>query len=184
MYRDGQTAEIESLRNDVARTEAARSELLRQQDALRAELHRLKEGVEPDATLGDHTPYRRMQRVLLALAVVASIALTLGLQRVLAWAVADPLLTTQGLRNFGWSVMHGRGAVGIAATGFALVVTMPWVLLPVLGRKGLKGDHRWGWLSAVAGAALFVPTPLMPLAVFALSVLFSRRVRGVYFPTR
>jgi len=184
MYRDGQTAEIESLRNDVARNDAARAELLRQQVALRAELHRLKEGVEPDATLGRHVPYQRMQKVLLALAIVASIALTLGLRHVLAWAVAEPLMTMQGVRNFGWSVMHGRGVLGIAATGFALTITMPWVLLPVLGRRGLTGDHRWGWLSAVAGAALFVPTPLMPLAVFALSVLFSKRVRAIYFPPR
>lgn len=182
MYRDGQTAEIETLRNDIARSDAARVALLAQQDALRKELHRIKEGVAPDPALGAHAPYRRMQAVLLVLAVVASVLLTFGLKYVLAWAVADPLFTMQGLRNFGWSVVHGRGIIGIAATGFVLLVTMPWVLLPVLGRRGLKGEHRWGWLSAVAGAALFLPTPLMPLAVFALSVLFSKRVRAVYFP--
>ncbi len=182
MYRDGQTAEIESLRTEVSRAEAAHAELARRQDALRAELHRLKEGVEPDATLAEHRPYRRMRLVLLALAVVASLGLVLALKQVLAWAVAEPLLTMQGLRNFGWSVVHGRGVLGIAATGFALIVLMPWVCLPLVGRRGLKGEHRWGWLSAVAGAALFVPTPLMPLAVFALVVLFSRRVRAVYFP--
>lgn len=182
MYRDGTTAEIESLRTENARAEAARERLLSEQAALRAELLRLKEGVEPDASLSEHVPYRRMRASLFALATVASLGLATGLRYVLEWAVAAPRFDLQGLRNFGWHVTHGHGLVGIAATGFVVVMTMPWIILPVLGRRGLSRDRRWGWVSAVAAAVLFLPTPLMPLSIFALSVLLSRRVRKVYFP--
>jgi hypothetical protein len=182
MYRDGHTAELESLRTEVHRKEAARAELLRERAALRAELERLKEGVEPDPLLDDHAPYRRMRLALAALASVASVALCFLLREVLARAVAEPLLSMQGLRNFGWHVVHGRGLLGLGATGFFLIVVLPWVALPLIGRRGLSRDRRWGWLAAVAGAALFIPTPLAPLSAFVLTVLLSKRVRAVYFP--
>lgn len=183
MYREGHTAELESLRTEVQRKEAARAELLQERAALRAELDRLKEGVEPDPLLDDHAPYRRMRAALVVLALFASVALAFVLRELMAWAVAEPLLSMQGLRNFGWHVVHGRGLLGLGATGFFLIVVLPWVALPLLGRRGLARDRRWGWLAAVAGAALFVPTPLAPLAAFVLTVLLSRRVRAVYFPS-
>ena len=67
------------------------------------------------------------------------------------------------------------------ATGFVVVLCSPWVLLPWLGVRGLDRQRRWGWTLAVAGACIFLPTPALPVAVLALLVLFSARVRRVFF---
>lgn len=37
---------------------------------------------------------------------------------------------------------------------------------------------------AVVSALLYLPTPLMPVSVYALMILSSARVRDVFFPSR
>lgn len=182
MYRDGTTAELQVLRTDLARTEAARVELERQRAAALAELRRLKEGVQPDETLERDPAYRRMRIGLIVLGTVGAIVLLGSLETVSSWAVAEPLWNAQGLRNFYWHIAHGRGLVGLAAAGFVVVAALPWAALPFVARRGLAGDRRWGWIAAVASSAVFVPTPLLPISVLCLAVLFSKRVRAVYFP--
>lgn len=182
MYRDGTTAELEALRTDLARAEAARAELDRQRTAALAELRRLKEGVRPDEALEREPGYRRMKVGLAALGGVGALALAGSLRPILTWAVAEPLLTAQGVRNFVWHVLHGRGVVGLAAAAFVLLTAAPWAALPFVGRMGLARERRWGWITAVASTVVFLPTPLLPLALMCLSVLLSKRVRAVYFP--
>lgn len=182
MYRDGTTAELEVLRSRAARAAVAEEALRLEREALRAELRRLKEGVEHDPELDAHVPYRRMRLSLAACGALAALVLLAGLHHVGAWAVADPMWSMQGLRNFAWHVAHGRGLQGIAAVGFVVVLALPWVALPILGFRGMRQERRWGWLCAVAGATLFLPTPLAPVAIHALAVLLSQRVRKVYFP--
>lgn len=182
MYRDGTTAELQVLRTDLARTEAARAELERQRAAALVELRRLREGVQPDETLERDPAYRRMRVGLSVLGVVGALGLLGSLQTVSTWAVAEPLWNAQGLRNFYWHVVHGRGLVGLAAAAFVVLSALPWAVLPFVARRGLGHDRRWGWIAAVASSAVFVPTPLLPVAVLCLVVLFSKRVRAVYFP--
>jgi hypothetical protein len=182
VYRDGTTAEIEVLRSQASRAAAAQQALRAEREALRAELRRIKEGIEHDPALEADVPYRRMRVALATCGALAACLLAAGVSRIAAWAVADPMWSMQGLRNFAWHVAHGRGLQGIAATGFVLLLAVPWVALPLLGRRGMRRERRWGWLASVAGAVLFLPTPLAPLAIYALAVLCSRRVQKVYFP--
>lgn len=180
MYRDGTNAELQALRVDLARTEAARAELARQRADALAELHRMREGIGRDDALATHPPYRRMRLGLLVLGIVGVLTVAVALPYVLTWAVAEPMLDVQGLRNFVWHVRHGRGLVGIAATGFVLALAVPWAVLPLLGRRGLLRERRWGWVAALAGSIVFLMTPALPIAVLCLVVLLSPRVRAVY----
>lgn len=184
MYRDTSLAahaQIHTLERALADAERERTALEVERDRARLELSRTRDGVDLDPALETDASFRRARSSLAVLGALAAVAMVAGLVPLLSALVADPLLDAQGLRNFGWHVMHGRGLVGLAAAGFVLVLASPWLVLPWLGRRGLIETRRWGWTLSVAACALFVPTPLLPLAAFVLSVLCSRRVRSVFF---
>jgi hypothetical protein len=115
-----------------------------------------------------------------ALAVVGT---SLVVREVVSRWMPEMLLDARGLRNFFWSVEHGHGAMALAATGFVAMLGLPWIVMPWLGARGLDRQRRWGWMLAVAACCLFVLSPLLPVAVFALIVLLSPRVRRVFFAT-
>ena len=184
VYRDTQLAahaQIHTLERALGDVERERAALEHERDRARLELQRTRDGVDPDPALETDVGFRRARTVLSVLGILAALAMIAGLLPLLSSLVADPLLDAQGLRNFGWHVVHGRGLVGLAAAGFVLMLASPWLVLPWLGRRGLSQTRRWGWTLGVAACALFLPTPLLPLAAFALSVLCSRRVRKVFF---
>jgi hypothetical protein len=184
MYRDAGLAthvQIDSLSRELADAERERQELRAERDRARIELQRVRDGVDPSPELETDTSYRRARTVLGVLSVIAAISMAAAIIPLCSSLVAEPLLDAQGLRNFGWHLAHGRGLVGLAAAGFVLVLSSPWLLLPWLGRRGLCDMRRWGWTLSVAGCALFLPTPLLPLAAFAMSVLLSRPVRSAFF---
>lgn len=184
MYRDAHVAahaQIHSLARELADVERERAALRAERDRALLELQRTRDGVDPDPALETDVGFLRARRVLGVLGVLAALAMLAGLVPLLSALVADPMLDAQGLRNFAWHVLHGRGLVGLAAAGFVLILASPWLVLPWLGRLGLGASRRWGWILSVAGCALFVPTPLLPLAGFALSVLLGKRVRKVFF---
>jgi hypothetical protein len=184
MYRDSLLAadsQIEALRARLARTEADLADTRRDRARAVGELERIKEGVDPDPSLADEPRFVWVMRGLFVLASVASIGLALAVREVCVRWMPDPMLSAQGLRNFVWSVAHGKGVMTLAAVGFVALVGMPWVLLPVVGARGLGRQRRWGWTLAVAGCCLFLPTPLLPVAAFGLVVLLSQRVRRVFF---
>lgn len=184
MYRDAglaSHAQIDALSRDLAVLERERAELRDERDRARIELQRVRDGVDPSPALDTNVSYRRARTVLGALAVIAALGMTAAIVPLCSSLVASPLFTSEGLRNFGWHLEHGRGLVGLAAAGFVLVLSSPWLLLPWLGRRGLGQTRRWGWTLSVAGCVLFLPTPLLPLAAFALSVLVSRPVRSTFF---
>ena len=184
MYRDALLAadsQIETLRTRLSRAEADLADTRRERERTLAELERIKEGVDPDPTLAEESRYAWTRRGLLALGTVAVIAIGALVRWVLARWMPDPLPTPAGLRNFAWSVEHGQGVMALAATGFVIVICMPWVLLPFLGASGLERQRRWGWTLAVAGCVAFLPTPMLPIAAFGLAFLVSQRVRRVFF---
>jgi hypothetical protein len=184
MYRDALLAadsQIEALRTRLARTEAALTDAQEERERTLAELERVKEGVDPDPTLAEEARYEWTRRGLWALGTVASIAVVAVARWVLSQWMPDPMPTPTGLRNLAWSVEHGQGVMALAATGFVVVVCLPWVILPFLGASGLERRRRWGWTLAVAGCVLFLPTPMLPVAAFGLAFLVSQRVRRVFF---
>lgn len=184
MYRDAhlaRRAHLDTLARELADAEHARERMRAERDRALLELQRTRDGVDPDPALEADPAYRRVRSVLAVLGALAALGMVVALVPLVSSLVAEPLLTSDGLRNFGWHLAHGRGLVGLGATGFVLVLASPWLVLPWLGRRGLSATRRWGWTLSVAGSALFVPTPLLPLAAFALSVLCSRRVRRVFF---
>ena len=187
MYRDALLAadsQIEALRTRLARTEADLADTRQERERTLAELERIKEGVDPDPTLAEEARYAWTRRGLLALGTAACVAVVAILRLVLARWMPDPMPSAAGLRNFAWSVENGQGVMALAATGFVVVVCMPWVLLPFLGAHGLERQLRWGWTLAVVGCVLFLPTPLLPIAAFGLAFLVSQRVRRVFFSSR
>ncbi len=187
MYRDALLAadsQIEALRTRLARTEADLADTRQERERTLAELERIKEGVDPDPSLAEEPRYAWTRRGLLALGTAAFLAVIAVVRLVLLRWMPDPLPTPVGLRNFAWSVEHGQGVMALSATGFVVVVCLPWVLLPFLGARGLERQRRWGWTLAVAGCAIFLPTPLLPVAAFGLMFLVSQRVRRVFFAPR
>ena len=185
MYRHPHVAahaQIETLRGDLSRLRADLEAAERaRRDAERA-LEHAREGVEPDPDLEFDATYVWARRGLVALGNVGVVVAIAGLVPLLQHTVADARLDAQGVANFVWHMQHGRGWVGLAATLGVLVIGAPWIALPLLGAIGLRRSRRAGWFFAVAGSALYLPTPLAPLAVLALAVLLSGRVRRVYFP--
>lgn len=184
MYRDALLAadsQIEALRARLARTEANLADVTRERERAQIELERIKEGVDPDPTLGEESDYRWTRRGLGALGALALIATAYAVLEVVSRWMPAARLDLAGLRNFLWSIQHGQGVMALSATGFVVVLCSPWVLLPWLGVRGLDRQRRWGWTLAVAGACIFLPTPALPVAALALVVLFSRRVRRVFF---
>ena len=184
MYRDAHLAahaQIHSLERELRDVARERAALQHERDRALLELQRTRDGVDPDPALESDVGFRRARAILAVLGVLAALAMLAGLVPLLSSLVADPLPTAQGLRNFEWHLLHGRGLVGLAAAGFVLVLASPWLVLPWLGRRGLTASRRWGWTLSVAGCALFVPTPLLPLAALALSVLLGKRVRKAFF---
>ena len=184
MYRDALLAadsQIEALRARLARTEADLADATRERERAHTELERLKEGVAPDPALAEESDYRWTRRGLRGLGALALVATAYAVLEVSSRWMPAARLDAAGLRNFVWSVEHGHGVMALAATGFVVVLCSPWVLLPWLGVRGLDRQRRWGWTLAVAGACIFLPTPALPVAVLALLVLFSARVRRVFF---
>jgi hypothetical protein len=184
MYRDALLAadsQIEALRTRLARTEAALDDARRAREQTLADLDRIKEGVDPDPTLAEESRYVWTRRGLLTLGTVASIAVVALVRLVAARWMPDPMPSPTGVRNLAWSVANGHGVMALAATGFVVVLGMPWVLLPFLGASGLERRRRWGWTLAVAGCVLFLPTPMLPIAAFGLAFLVSQRARRVFF---
>ncbi len=185
MYRDALLAadsQIEALRTRLARSE---QEVLRIEEArarAEADLARVREGVDPDPDLHHEPSYRRTRLGLYALVLSATALGCIVIRLVLSRWMPDPMFSSPGLRNFAWSVMHGSGIEAIAATGFVAVLVSPWVLAPLIALRGLSLQRRWGWTLAVVACALFLPTPLLPLSAFGMSVLFSQRIRRVFFP--
>lgn len=187
MYRHPQLAaqaQIETLRTDLSRLRADLEAAERARRAAERALDHAREGVEPDAELEAERGYRWAQRGLVALGTIGALAALAGLVPLLEHTVAEARLDSQGLANFAWHLRHGRGWVGLAATLGVLTIGAPWILVPLLGAIGLRRARRAGWFLAVAGCALYLPTPFAPFAVLGLAVLLSGRVRRVYFPQR
>jgi hypothetical protein len=171
---DALRGDLDDLRASLAAAEAARAEAL-------AELERVRDGVELDPDLEKDARYRRLLSGLRVLVVVALLGLVIAIVPLLSALVADPLLTPQGWQNLVFHVVHGRGLVGIAAAGFVVAIASPWIVVPILAVRGLRRHRRAGWMLAVASAWLWLPTPLLPLALWALVTLHSSRIRAVYF---
>lgn len=185
MYRDALLAadsQIEALRTRLAQTERNLEEIERARQQAEADLVRVREGVDPDPALHDDLSYRRTRLGLIALGLSAVALGCIVIRLVLSRWMPDPMLTASGVRNFAWSVMHGSGVEAIAATGFIGVLVAPWWLAPILALRGLSLQRRWGWMLGVIACCLFLPTPLLPVAAFGISVLLSQRVRRVFFP--
>jgi hypothetical protein len=183
MYRNETLAretQVDALRGDLAAIRAALEDAHRARADAIAQLERLRDGVEVDPALETERSYRWLLRGLRALGAIAALAILLGLVPLLSAIIESPLLTMQGVRNFGFHVMHGRGLVGLAAAGFVVVLASPWLVLPLLSARGLGRHRRSGWTIGVVACALFLPTPLLPVAVAGLVTLFSSRVRTSY----
>lgn len=187
MYRHPQLAaqaQIEALRADLARVSASLETANRGRDDAERALENAREGVEPDPALEHDARYRWARRALIGLGLTGALVAIAGLVPLLGYTVAEPRLDPQGVENFAWHLRHGRGWVGLSATVGVLGLGSPWLVVPVLGAYGLRKTRRWGWFLAVVGCALYLPTPMMPVAALGLGVLLSGRVRRVYFPTR
>lgn len=183
MYRNeslAQVTQIDSLRGDLAdmRATLAAAEEARR-EAL-AELERVRDGVELDPEIEQDRGYRWLVRGLRALGACAALALVVALVPLLSRIVAEPLLTSQGVANLAFHLQHGRGLIGLAATGFVLVLVSPWLVVPLLAVRGLARHRRSGWTLGVVACALFLVTPLLPAAVGGLLLLYSSRVRRMY----
>lgn len=187
MYRDALLAadsQIEALRTRLAHNEQELRRIDEARARAEADLVRVREGVDPDPDLHHEPAYLRTRLGLYALMLSAGAVGVLVIHLVLSRWMPDPRFDLTGLRNFAWSVLHGGGIEGIAATGFIAVLLSPWLLAPLLALRGLSLQRRWGWMLAVVACALFLPTPLLPFSVFGLSVLFSKRIRRVFFSER
>lgn len=184
MYRDALAAadaQNEVLRARLSRSQADLETSREAFEQLRAQLERLRSGVAPDPMLADEPGYVLTRRALLVGATLAAlVVIALVTVAALHW-MPEPRLDLQGLRNFVWSLQHGRGVLVLAGTSFVALVSLPWVLVPWLGARGLHRQRRWGWTLAVVACWLFLPTPLLPAAAFGLVVLHSQRVRAVFF---
>lgn len=184
MYRDEALAretQVDALRGDLAALKAHLADAHRARADALAQLERIRDGVEVDPALETDAGFRWTLRGFWALAATAAVALVVGLVPLLSTIIEAPLLTAQGVRNLEFHLMHGRGLVGLAAAGFVVVLASPWLLLPLLSARGLARHRRSGWTLGVVASALFLPTPLLPIAVCVLVVLFSSRVRKAYF---
>ncbi len=184
MYRNESLAretQVDALRGDLAALKSHLEDAHRAREAALAQLDRIREGVEVDPALETDSGYQWTLRGLRALAVVAALTIAIGLVPLLSAIIEAPLLTAQGVRNLAFHVLHGRGLVGLAAAGFVVIVASPWLLLPLLSARGLARHRRSGWTLGVVACALFLPTPLLPVAVCGLVVLLSSRVRKAYF---
>jgi len=185
MYRAQQLAaraNIDSLRANVGELSRRLEEAERKREESEAELDRLREGIGDDKALLDERRYRWTQFGLRALGLVGVLALVAGLIPLFERFFGEPYLSWQGLLNLGFHFEFGEGFMGLAAAGAVSLLVWPWLVLPWLGAVGLRRQRRWGWVVGIVSAVLYVPTPLMPLSVFALVVLFSPRVRALYFP--
>jgi hypothetical protein len=183
MYRNeslAQITQIDELRGDLAAMHAAVEASERARADALAELERLRDGVELDPEIEHDRGYRWLVRGLRAFVACAAVGLVLALVPLLCRIVAEPMLTAQGLSNLAFHLQHGRGLIGLAATGFVLVCASPWIVVPWFAVRGLARHRRAGWTLGVAACAMFLVTPLLPLAVVGLQLLYSSRVRRMY----
>jgi hypothetical protein len=184
MYRDALLAadsQIEALRTRLARSEEEVARIAEARARAEADLVRVREGVDPDPSLHHDRSYKQTRMGFYALVLCSLILFCVVIELVLSRWMPDPMLSLSGLRNFAWSVQHGGGIEAIAATGFIAVLLSPWLLSPLLALRGLSLQRRWGWMLGVVACCLFLPTPLLPFSTYGLTVLFSKRVRSVFF---
>jgi hypothetical protein len=99
-------------------------------------------------------------------------------------AFERPLLSWQGVQNLAFHVLHANGAAGLAACALGLVVAGPWLVLPWVALAGLARGRPWGWRAAMAASVVFLPTPLVPVAAYAIWVLRTPRLRAVFGSSR
>lgn len=147
-----------------------------------SEVERLREGIGDDPDLVDDVQYRRTQRGLRLIGLTGLVCFITGVSWLLAHRIGPPMWSWQGVENFWFHVTYGDALSSLAMSGGIAVLLSPWLVLPWLGAIGLRRQRRWGWVLGVVGALLFLPTPLMPVAAYTLTVLFSGRVRALYFP--
>jgi hypothetical protein len=186
MYRNEGLANalhIDALRDDVAALSARLAEAERARERALAQLERIRDGVEVDPALETEPSYRRLLGGLRVVGALAALALAIGLVPLLAHLVEAPLLTARGVANLVFHVTRGHGLVGLGAAGFVVMVASPWLALPLLAARGLVRHRRSGWTLGVIACALYLPTPLLPLAVYGLVLLYSSRVRRAYLAT-
>ncbi len=185
MYRAQQLAaraNIDSLRSDVGERARRFADAEARFRASEAELDRLREGIGDDPDLLEDRRYRWTQTGLRALGAIGLAGLLVGLVPLFHRFFGEPYLTWQGVVNLGFHFRDGDGFAGLASAGAVLMLASPWLVLPWLGAIGLRRQRRWGWALANIGALLYLPTPLMPLSILAMMVLWSGRVRALYFP--
>jgi len=183
MYRNeslAQVTHIDALREDVTQLRARLDEAQQARERALAQLERIRDGVEVDPALETEPIYRRLLGGLRVAGLLAATAIAIGLVPLLSRVLQAPLLSTQGLRNFWFHLVHGRGVVALAAAGFAIVVASPWLVIPLLAARDLRRHRRAGWTLGVVACALYLPTPLLPLAVYGLVLLYSSRIRKAY----
>lgn len=184
MYRNETLAretQLDALRGEFAALKAHLAAAEREREEAIARLERIRDGVEVDPALETDPRYRRLLRGLRVLGAVAGLAILIGLVPLLSAILEAPLITAQGVRNFSFHILHGRGLVGLAAAGFVVMLASPWLVLPLLSARGLARHRRSGWTLGVVACVLFLPTPLLPGAVYGLVLLFSNRVKKTYF---
>lgn len=183
MYRNetlAQVTHIDALREDVAQLRARLDEAQHAKERALAQLERIRDGVEVDPALETEPSYRRLLGGLGFAGTLAAIAIAVGLVPLLSRIVAAPLWSAQGVRNLWFHLEHGNGVVALAAAGFAIVVASPWLVIPLLAARHLHHHRRAGWTLGVVACVLYLPTPLLPFAVYGLVLLYSSRIRKAY----
>jgi hypothetical protein len=185
MYRDDQLAnrsQIDALRAQTLELERRLAETERARDRAKAELDSLREGVADDPALDLDHGYRGAQDALRILAALCTLAALAAVSAILITSFAAPELSVQGLSNLFWHLRYGDGTPGLAAAGSMVLLLLPWLALPWVAAVGLKRHRRWGWYLAVVCCVLYLPTPLVFIAVPIFAIVLSGRVRRTYFP--
>ncbi len=185
MYRHDTVAahaHIECLQTRVGEITGELAAAERARHLAEVELDRIREGIGDDPDLPDDIQYLRTQTGLRLLGTVGLVGFVAGIAALFADRIADPLWSWRGVQNLWFHIQYGDALTSLAIAGGIGLCAWPWLVIPWLGAVGLRRLRRWGWALAIVGALLYLPTPAMPIAAYALMVLFSGRVRALYFP--
>lgn len=185
MYRHPRVAEqaqVQALRADLGELREKLASIARERDTARAELERMREGIDYDPAIDAHRGFVLTRRGMGVLVAIGAALVSSAVAATLVAFFDAPLLTMRGVENAFFHLQHGRGALGVAYASLLALVASPWIVAPALAARGLRAHRVWGWVMAVLSCLLYLPTPMLPLSAIGLGVLLSRRVRRVYFP--